>query len=40
MGAIDLVAAEEVFAAATDCTVGIEEEFQVLDAASLDLTIK
>ena len=37
MGAIDLVAAEEVFAASTDCTVGIEEEFQVLDAASLDL---
>jgi carboxylate-amine ligase len=37
MGAIDLVAAEEVFAASTDCTVGIEEEFQLLDAASLDL---
>jgi carboxylate-amine ligase len=37
MGAIDLVAAEEVFAASTDCTVGIEEELQVLDAASLDL---
>ena len=37
MGAIDLVAAEEVFAASNDCTVGIEEEFQVLDAATLDL---
>jgi carboxylate-amine ligase len=37
MGAIDLVAAEEAFAASTDCTVGIEEEFAVLDAASLDL---
>src|SRR6266542_3018862 len=37
MGAIDLAAAEAVFAAATDCTVGIEEEFAVLDAASLDL---
>ena len=34
---IDLVAAEEVFAASSDCTVGIEEEFAVLDAASLDL---
>jgi carboxylate-amine ligase len=37
MGAIDLVAAEEAFAASTDCTVGIEEEFSVLDAASLDM---
>jgi carboxylate-amine ligase len=37
MGAIDLVAAEEAFAASTDCTVGIEEEFAVLDAASLDM---
>jgi carboxylate-amine ligase len=34
---IDLVAAEEAFAASIDCTVGIEEEFAVLDAASLDL---
>src|ERR671937_2353236 len=34
---IDLAAAEEVFAASTDCTVGIEEEYAVLDAASLDL---
>jgi glutamate---cysteine ligase / carboxylate-amine ligase len=34
---IDLVAAEEIFAASSDCTVGIEEEFAVLDAASLDL---
>jgi glutamate---cysteine ligase / carboxylate-amine ligase len=34
---IDLVAAEEAFAASSDCTVGIEEEFAVLDAASLDL---
>jgi carboxylate-amine ligase len=37
MGAIDLAAAEEVFAASTDGTVGIEEEFAVLDAATLDL---
>jgi carboxylate-amine ligase len=37
MGAIDLAAAEEAFAASTDCTVGIEEEFAVLDAASLDM---
>src|ERR671935_96517 len=34
---IDLAAAEEVFAASRDCTVGIEEEYAVLDAASLDL---
>jgi carboxylate-amine ligase len=34
---IDLAAAEEVFGASSDCTVGIEEEFAVLDAASLDL---
>ena len=34
---IDLAAAEEVFAASSDCTVGIEEEFAVLDAASLDM---
>src|ERR671931_572614 len=34
---IDLAAAEEVFAASRDCTVGIEEEFAVLDAASLDM---
>jgi carboxylate-amine ligase len=37
MGAIDLAAAEAIFAASSDCTVGIEEEFAVLDAASLDL---
>jgi carboxylate-amine ligase len=37
MGAIDLDAAEEAFAASTDCSVGIEEEFAVLDAASLDM---
>jgi carboxylate-amine ligase len=35
--AIDLAAAEASFAASTDCTVGIEEEFAVLDAASLDM---
>jgi carboxylate-amine ligase len=34
---IDLAAAEEVFAASSDCTVGLEEEFAVLDAASLDM---
>src|SRR5919201_2015173 len=34
---IDLASAEEVFAASSDCTVGIEEEFAVLDAASLDM---
>ena len=34
---IDLAAAEELFATSTDATVGLEEEFAVLDAASLDL---
>ena len=34
---IDLAAAAQVFAASSDCTVGIEEEFAVLDAASLDM---
>jgi carboxylate-amine ligase len=34
---IDLAGAEEVFEASSDCTVGIEEEFAVLDAASLDM---
>src|SRR2546423_13016985 len=34
---IDLAAAEELFAVSTDATVGLEEEFAVLDAASLDL---
>ena len=34
---IDLAAAEELFAASTDATVGLEEEFAILDPASLDL---
>jgi carboxylate-amine ligase len=34
---IDLDHAVEVFAGSSDCTVGIEEEFAVLDAASLDM---
>ena len=34
---IDLDRTEEIFAASTDLTVGLEEEFAVLDAASLDL---
>jgi glutamate---cysteine ligase / carboxylate-amine ligase len=34
---IDLDAAEEIFASSTDGTVGIEEEFAILDAASLDM---
>jgi carboxylate-amine ligase len=34
---IDLAGAEEVFATSIDCTVGLEEEFAVLDASSLDL---
>ena len=32
-----LIAAERVFAASTDGTVGIEEEFAILDPATLDL---
>src|SRR3954469_6100421 len=34
---IDLAAAEELFAVSTDATVGLEEEFAVLDALTLDL---
>jgi carboxylate-amine ligase len=34
---LDLDAAREAFAASSDGTVGIEEEFQILDAATLDL---
>ena len=34
---VDLVRAEEQFAEATDFTVGLEEEFAILDPASLDL---
>src|SRR4051794_38094799 len=34
---IDADRAAEIFAAATDFTVGIEEEFAVLDAGTLDL---
>jgi glutamate---cysteine ligase / carboxylate-amine ligase len=34
---IDLDQAVEVFAGSSDCTVGIEEEFAVLDVASLDM---
>src|SRR6476620_2459097 len=34
---IDLASAEELFAVSTDATVGLEEEFAILDAASLDL---
>src|SRR6478672_3098660 len=37
MSAIDLAAARDLFAASTDGTVGLEEEFAVLDAVSLDL---
>jgi carboxylate-amine ligase len=34
---IDLEAVEGAFAASTDATIGIEEEFQVLDPGSLDM---
>lgn len=34
---IDIAAAEEVFAASTDGTVGLEEEFAILDPETLDL---
>jgi carboxylate-amine ligase len=37
MSAIDLAAARDLFAASTDGTVGLEEEFAVLDAVSLDM---
>src|SRR5215218_1563860 len=34
---IDLNRTEEIFASSTDLTVGLEEEFAVLDAQTLDL---
>src|SRR5947209_5945185 len=34
---IDLEAVPEAFAASTDGTIGIEEEFQILDPETLDL---
>jgi carboxylate-amine ligase len=37
MAAIDLDAAREILDASTDFTVGIEEEFAILDATTLDL---
>ncbi len=37
MSGIDLARAEEIFAGATDGTVGLEEEFSLLDPATLDL---
>ncbi len=37
MNSLDLDRAEEVFAASSDMTVGIEEEFSILDPASLEM---
>ncbi len=37
MSTIDLDRAVEMFAAASDLTVGIEEEFAILDPVTLDL---
>ena len=37
MGTIDLDRAEEIFAAATDFTVGLEEEFSILEPRTLDM---
>ena len=37
MSTIDLARAVETFAAATDLTVGLEEEFQILDPGTLEL---
>jgi carboxylate-amine ligase len=37
MSLIDLEKAREAFAQATDGTVGIEEEFAILDPQTLDL---
>jgi carboxylate-amine ligase len=34
---IDVAAAEELFASSSDGTVGLEEEYAILDAASLDM---
>ena len=35
---LDLIKAQEIFETSTDFTVGIEEEFQILDPESLELT--
>ncbi len=35
---LDLIKARELFEASTDFTVGLEEEFQIIDAESLELT--
>jgi carboxylate-amine ligase len=37
MNSVDLDRAEERFAASADCTVGVEEEFSILDPDTLDL---
>jgi carboxylate-amine ligase len=37
---IDFEAVPEVFAASTDATIGIEEEFSILDAGSLDMVAR
>ena len=37
MSSIDLVAAEAIFSESADHTVGIEEEFGILDPVTLDL---
>jgi carboxylate-amine ligase len=37
---LDLVSAREIFEASTDFTVGLEEEFQVLDPETLELTAR
>jgi carboxylate-amine ligase len=38
MNSLDLDRAAETFATATDLTVGVEEEFALLDPSTLDLT--
>src|SRR3954454_2346200 len=40
MAAIDLDASREILDASTDSTVGIEEEFAILDATSLDMVAR
>ena len=37
MATIDLDRAEEIFAASTDFTVGLEEEFSILEPRTLDM---
>ena len=40
MNSQDLDRAVETFASSTDCTVGVEEEFSILDPQTLELSAR